>query len=182
MQVTGVLAALGLEVLDAQIMTLTNGTVVDAFWVNDRDCEGEPPNSRFKEILREIQSVVEEKQSVQQVFEQRKRMTFRRQFPTGRHSTEIHIDHETSDAYTVIDVFADDKPGLLFVIAKTLVRLGLSIHMARIGTRLDQVADVFYVTGDQGDKIVPGDACENIQHVLRTAIDNFLDGKEDTFS
>ena len=182
MQVTGVLAALGLEVLDAQIMTLANGTVVDAFSVNDRDGEGEPPASRFKEVLREIQLVVEEKQSVQQLFEQRRRMTFRRQFPTGRHSTEVHIDHETSDAFTVIEVFADDKPGLLFVIAKSLVRLELSIHMARIGTRLDQVADVFYVTCAQGGKVLPGETCEHIQNALRTAVDLFLDGKDNAFS
>ena len=182
MQVTGVLAALGLEVLDAQIMTLANGTVVDVFSVNDLDCEREPPDSRFNEVLGEIRAVVQERQSVLQLFEQRKRMTFGREFPTGRHSTEVHIDHDISDAYTVIDVFADDKPGLLFIIAKTLVRLDLSIHMARIGIRLDQVADVFYVTGTQGEKIPPGEMCEHIQNVLRIAVDQFLDGKENAFS
>jgi len=74
----------------------------------------------------------------------------------------------------VIDVFADDKQGLLFVIAKTLVQLDLSIHMARIGTRLDQVADVFYVTNSHGEKIVFGEDCEHIQHTLHAAVDQFL--------
>ena len=36
------------------------------------------------------------------------------------------MENEVSDSYTVIDVFADDKPGLLFVLAKTLVQLDLS--------------------------------------------------------
>lgn len=49
-------------------------------------------------------------------------MAFGRQFPTGRHLTEVHMDSEVSDAYTVIDVFADDKQGLLFVIGRMLVR------------------------------------------------------------
>ncbi len=139
MQMTGVLAAMGLQVLEAQIMTLQDGTVWDVFSVNDSDYEGHPPANRLQEVSREIHEVVEGRQSVQQLFERRRRMVFGRQFPTGRHPTEIHIDHKISDTYTVIDVFADDKQGLLFVIARTLVSLDLSIHMARIGTRLDQV-------------------------------------------
>ncbi|MEX2493508.1 MAG: hypothetical protein WD425_17285 [Nitrospirales bacterium] len=62
------------------------------------------------------------RQSVHQWFERRRRMAFGRQFPTGRHLTEVHMDSEVSDAYTVIDVFADDKQGLLFVIGRMLVR------------------------------------------------------------
>ena len=174
MQVTGVLAAMGLQVLEAQIMTLKDGTVWDVFSVNDQDYEGPPPASRMKEVSQEIQEVVEGRQSVDQLFERRRRMAFGRPFPTGRRPTEVHIDHGVSDTYTVIDVFADDKQGLLFVIARTLVGLDLSIHMARIGTRLDQVADVFYVTNLQGEKILPGEGCEHIRRILQDAIDQFL--------
>ncbi|HBP86486.1 MAG TPA: [protein-PII] uridylyltransferase [Nitrospiraceae bacterium] len=174
MQVAGVLAAMGLQVLEAQIMTLKDGTVWDVFSVYDSDYEGQPPAGRLEEVSQEIQEVVEGRQSVHQMVERRQRMAFGRPFPTGRHPTEVHIDHEVSDAFTVIDVFADDKQGLLFVIAKTLVYLDLSIHMARIGTRLDQVADVFYVTNLQGEKIISGEGCEHIQHTLHAAIEQFL--------
>jgi [protein-PII] uridylyltransferase len=134
MQVTGVLAALGLEVLNAQIMTLDDGTVLDVFSVNDSDCDGQPSDYRLSEVSQEILAVVAEKSSVDQVFERRRRMIFGRQFPTGRRPTEVLMDNEASDSYTVIDVFADDKPGLLFVLAKTLVTLDLSVHMARMLT------------------------------------------------
>lgn len=174
MQVTGVLAAMGLQVLEAQIMTLRNGTVWDVFSVYDLDYEGPPPVHRLMEVSQEIRAVVEGRQSIHHLFERRRRMVFGRAFPTGRHPTEIHIDHETSDTHTVLDVFADDKQGLLFVIAKTLVSLDLSIHMARIGTRLDQVADVFYVTDFHGEKIPPGEPSESIKRVLREAVDQFL--------
>lgn len=174
MQVTGVLAALGLEVLNAQIMTLGDGMVLDIFSVNDTDCEGQPMEFRFQEVAQEIQGVVQEESSVEQVLERRRRLTFGRQFPTGRRPTEVLIDNEVSDAYTVIDVFADDKPGLLFVLAKTLVQLDLSIHMARIGTRLDQVVDVFYVTTTSGEKIRDDNPCEQIQATIQKAVDAFL--------
>jgi len=176
MQVTGVLAALGLEVLNAQIMTLSDGTVLDIFSVNDADCEGQPSDFRFHEVSQEIQAVVQEEYSVDHVFERRRRLTFGRQFPTGRRPTEVLIDNDVSDSYTVIDVFADDKPGLLFVLAKTLVQLDLSIHMARIGTRLDQVVDVFYVTTTAGEKIHDATHGEQIQEAIQKAVDVFLDG------
>ena len=174
MQVTGVLAAMGLQVLEAQIMTLKDGTVWDVFSVYDPDYVGAPPASRLEEVSQEIQEVVEGRHSVHQLFERRRRMAFGRQFPTGRHPTEVHMDHEVSDTYTVMDVFADDKQGLLFVIARTLVDLDLSIHMARIGTRLDQVADVFYVTDSRGEKIPPGEGCDHIQRALQANVDQFL--------
>jgi len=129
----------------------------------------------LSEVSQEIQAVVAEESSVDQVFERRRRMIFGRQFPTGRRPTEVLIDNEVSDSYTVIDVFADDKPGLLFVLAKTLVRLDLSVHMARIGTRLDQAVDVFYVTNAQGDKISSGDVEEKIQSAIQKAVNAFLD-------
>jgi [protein-PII] uridylyltransferase len=178
MQVTGVLAALGLEVLNAQIMTLDDGTVLDVFSVNDSDCHGQPSDYRLSEVSQEIQAVVAEESSVDQIFERRRRMIFGRQFPTGRCPTEVLIDNEVSDSYTVIDVFADDKPGLLFVLAKTLVQLDLSIHMARIGTRLDQVVDVFYVTTTLGEKIQDAIQCEQIQGAIQKTVNAFLDEEQ----
>jgi [protein-PII] uridylyltransferase len=178
MQVTGVLAALGLEVLNAQIMTLDDGTVLDVFSVNDSDCDGQPSEYRLSEVSQEIQAVVTEEFSVDQIFERRRRMIFGRQFPTGRCPTEVLIDNEVSDSYTVIDVFADDKPGLLFMLAKTLVQLDLSIHMARIGTRLDQVVDVFYVTTTLGEKIQDAIQCEQIQGAIQKTVNAFLDEEQ----
>ncbi|MDH5426902.1 MAG: [protein-PII] uridylyltransferase [Nitrospirota bacterium] len=174
MQVTGVLAAFGLEVLNAQIMTVGDGIVLDIFSVNDTDCEGSPSEFRFQEVAQEIQSVVQEEYSVEQVFERRRRLTFGRQFPSGRRPTEVLIDNEVSDSFTVIDVFADDKSGLLFLLGKTLVQLDLSIHMARIGTRLDQVVDVFYVTTSSGEKIQDAAHCKDIQLTIQKSVDAFL--------
>jgi [protein-PII] uridylyltransferase len=149
--------------------------VLDIFSVNDTDWEGQPSDYRFDEVSQEIQAVLQEEHSVEQVFQRRRRMVLGRQFPTGRRPTEVLIDNEVSDSYTVIDVFADDKLGLLFLLAKTLVQLDLSIHMARIGTRLDQVVDVFYVTTASGEKIQDPRLCEQIQSGLQHAVNEFLD-------
>jgi [protein-PII] uridylyltransferase len=87
----------------------------------------------------------------------------------------VQIDNEISDHNTVIDVFADDKQGLLFVIARAIFELGLSVHSARIGTRLDQAVDVFYVTNSRGEKVWDPEVCRGIQDSIQHAVDGFLD-------
>ncbi|MGB0911145.1 MAG: [protein-PII] uridylyltransferase [Nitrospirales bacterium] len=174
MNMTGVLAALGLEVLDAQIVTRKDGIVVDSFSVKDPDYEGPPPPRRLERVCETIINVLKGAEGVDQVFERGKRVTFGRPYPTGRNETEVKIDNDSSDRNTVIEVFADDKQGLLFIIARALVGLGLSIHSARIGTRLDQTADVFYVTADK-KKIESSKVCGNIQETIRREVDRFID-------
>ena len=174
MNMTGVLAALGLEVLDAQIVTRKDGVVVDSFSVKDPDYEGPPPPRRLERVSQAIIAVLKGDATVDQIFERGKRVTFGRQYPTGRNKTEVKLDNDSSDRHTIIEVFADDKQGLLFVIARTLAGLGLSIHSARISTRLDQVADIFYVTAES-EKIQDPDACTKIQQAILKEVDLFLD-------
>ena len=94
--------------------------------------------------------------------------------PIRQHRTEVKIDNETSGQFTVIAVFADDKQGLLHEIVKNLVCLGLSIHSARIGTRLDQAVDVFHVTEQSGNKVEDARTYEFIQTRLQEKVDLFL--------
>ena len=174
MKMTGVLAAKGLRVLDAQIVTRPDGVVVDTFLVKDHDFSGEPTPARLEKVEKAIVSALTGKLSIEALMQQNQRVSFFSRMPIRRYPTEVKIDNETSDHFTVIDVFADDKQGLLHEIAKTLYALGLSVHSARIGTRLDQVVDVFYVTERNGNKVEDAGTCESIQASLKERVDRFL--------
>ena len=174
MKLTGVLAAKGLRVLDAQIVTRPDGIVVDTFLVKDPDFSGEPTLARLDKVGKAIVSVLKGELSIEAFMEQNRRVSFRSQMPIRRNRTEVKIDNDTSDHFTVIDVFADDKQGLLHEIAKTLYDLGLSVHSAKIGTRLDQVVDVFHVTERNGSKVEDATTCESIQTRLKERVDRFL--------
>ena len=65
----------------------------------------------------------------------------------------VQIDNEASDNLTIVEVFTEDRIGVLFTMTYALHQLGLSIHVAKISTNVDQVADVFYVTDADGKKI-----------------------------
>ena len=97
--------------------------------------------------------------------------------PITRQASEVQIDNETCDRSTIIDVFADDTQGLLYALARSIFQLGLSVHAARISTRLefDQVSDVIYVTDQHGAKIEDHARLEVIRATIKKEIDQFMD-------
>ncbi len=176
-KIAGVLASLGLQILDAQIITRPDGIVVDTFQVVDRDFAGVPPVERRVSIARSIERILKGEETVESLLRRSHRMPEVSPALAGRQPTEVQVDNETSDRYTIIDVFADDRQGLLYVITRAMFRLGLSVHAARISTRLDQVADVFYVTHQQGGKLEDRTRLEAIRHTIQKEIDQFLGDK-----
>ena len=85
----------------------------------------------------------------------------------------MRIDNSTSDRYTIVDVFAADRMGLLYTIARSLFRSGLSVAVAKIGTYLDQAVDVFYVNDDAGRKITDEDRLGEIVRQLSADLEEF---------
>jgi [protein-PII] uridylyltransferase len=55
-----------------------------------------------------------------------------------------------------------------------MFQLGLSVHASRISTRLDQVADVFYVTDQMGGKIEDPARLEAIRIRIADEVDRCL--------
>jgi [protein-PII] uridylyltransferase len=173
-KIAGVMAAKGLQILDAQIMTRPDGIVVDTFHVTDPDYRGAPPADRPTSIAETIEHVLKNAETVEHLVARSGRLTSLRRLPANRQPTEVRIDNETSDGYTIIDVFADDRQGLLYVMTHAMFQLGLSVHASRISTRLDQVADVFYVTDQMGGKIEDPARLEAIRIRIADEVDRCL--------
>jgi len=176
-KIAGVMACSGLQILDAQIVTRADGIVVDTFQVTDPDYQGAPPDDRRVTVGDRIAAVLKGWEHVDELLRRGARLKLTRPLPKAREATEVHIDNETSDEFTIVDVFADDRQGLLYVMTNAIFQLGLSIHAARISTRLDQVADVFYVTDQHGNKLNDHDQLERLRTGVEKAIENFLEAK-----
>ena len=85
---------------------------------------------------------------------------------TPKVPTVIQIDNEASDDFTIVEVYTQDRIGVLFAITYGLYQLGISIHLAKISTNVDQVADIFYVTDAQGGKIQDKERLETVRQTL----------------
>ena len=83
-----------------------------------------------------------------------------------RYPNKVVFDCDVSREHTVIDVFAHDKVGLLYRITRTLAEQGLYIHVAKISTKVDQVADTFYVKDIFGQPINDESKQEDVRKAL----------------
>jgi [protein-PII] uridylyltransferase len=154
-RLTGALTSERLEILAADIHTLDQGLVLDHFVLQDPDYAGEPPEERLAEIAVAIRTALKADESP----------SFRRRWnpfaplpnPAVTMPPRVRFDNESSAQATILEVFANDSPGLLYAIARTIFEEGLSVRSAKIGTYLDQVVDAFHVTDAAGRKLVdPG--------------------------
>ena len=59
--------------------------------------------------------------------------------------TECKIDNDVSRDFTVVEVITEDRPGVLYAIARALFVAGLDIHRSKIATEANRAIDVFYV-------------------------------------
>jgi len=172
-KMTGVLAAKGLQIMGAQVFTQSNGMVVDTFRVIDPDYTGPVPPDRIEAISREIRNVLIGKETIEKLFERGQRFRLQKESrPTV--AVRVELDNDSSHRFTIIDIFAPDRRGLLYIIAKTIFDLGLSVHSAKIATRLDQIVDVFYVQGPAGEKITDSERIRNVKERLTHEIEQLF--------
>lgn len=168
-KMAGVLSAKRLEILSATIETTVDGTVVDRYRVLDTDHDGPVPAWRIAEVTTALRETLLVGADIPQLI--RKHQPYGaadRAAPLSDLPLQVSTDTDTSERCTILDVFAHDRPGLLFVLTRTLHDLGLSVDVAKISTHLDQVVDVFYVTTQDGRKITD-------EPTLRTIRDTLLD-------
>ena len=83
------------------------------------------------------------------------------------------MDNESNANCTILEVYTLDRVGLLYTITRTLFELQIRILVAKITTKVDQVADVFYVRTSQGEKVVDPEQIQEIKNALLFWLDGF---------
>jgi [protein-PII] uridylyltransferase len=153
LSITGTLTALNLDILNARIFTSSDGRILDVFRISHRGrSELVMAEQKWAKFRSTLDQVLEGRLDVDRLVQNSQRSSFlQRHAP--KVATVIQVDNEASDNFTILEVFTEDRIGVLFTIAYALHQLGLSIHVAKISTNVDQVADIFYVTDETGKKI-----------------------------
>lgn len=170
-RIAGTLSALRMDVLSAGICTTSDGTAIDAFRVVDNDYEGAVPQLRINEVIAKIRDVLKRETTVEELQTQRNQYVLATSRDVSELKPRVVIDNDCSRDFTVIDVFAYDRPGLLYALTRALHELDLSIQLARIGTHWDQIVDVFYLTDFNGRKLPSGEVTDRIRTRLLAVIE-----------
>lgn len=168
--ITGVLAAEELNILAARIATSDDGVALDAFRLSRPSDEPALDAERAERLETALRNVLRGTADVEALVRRSARPWLRR--PRGRRvATTVAIDNEVSEAYTVLDVTAGDRVGLLFTITSCLYHHGVQIHLAKVTTMVTQALDAFYVTDRDGRKIVQDAQQQALRDALLQALE-----------
>ncbi len=155
-KIAGVLLAHRLDVLEAQIhsrkISESESEAIDVFTVRDRHGRLGDQN-RWRMIEQDLARVIGGETSVESLIETRRERGSLpdRVMPAVR--TEIEVDNKVSAEFSVLDIYAQDKIGVLYAITRTLAELRLDIQLSKVATEAARVADVFYVRERGGGKL-----------------------------
>lgn len=167
--ITGVLWANGLNVLSADIYTRDNKIAIDIIIIEEIP---DPLHSEelWARIRKDLYQVLSNEISLDVYLDKKKPSSISKVKKMIHQEDKVVIDEQASDFYTVIEVYTWERPGVLHIISKTLHSFDLSIHMAKISTPGAQVVDVFYLTDQEGNKILDQALHEQLTKSLLQAL------------
>lgn len=158
-KVSGALALHGLNVLSAQIFTRQDGVALEVFSVSGVD-------GRFERVEQDIHRALRGKISLDLRLAQ-KRNDYAGRVSKGRQDPpQVRVDNGSSDFYTVIEVHATDRVGLLYDITRALTELELDILLAKVATYAEDVVDAFYVWDLDGQKVTEAEHLREIERLI----------------
>ena len=171
-RLTGALALVGANVVDARTYTSKDGYATPVFWV--QDAEGHPYEvARLPRLRLMIERTLKGEVLPRDALADRDRVKKReREF---RFPTHIAFDNEGSEIYTIIEVDTRDRPGLLHDLTRTLAVNNIYIASAVIATYGAQVVDAFYVKDMFGLKLHAKGRQEALEKKLRQAVQDGAD-------
>ena len=168
-RISGALAASELSILSADIFTRHDGLVLDIFRVT---------TTRFEAVdderdMRKVEKLLGEALMVESYdFAPFLAKTLRRSQPWERmldFPTRITISADANPNYTVVDISAPDRLGLLYEVLRAVSDAGFLIAAARITTEKGAAIDSFYITDLEGSKVTAARRMDDLNDALRRA-------------
>ncbi|MEM7295141.1 MAG: [protein-PII] uridylyltransferase [Pseudomonadota bacterium] len=149
-RITGALALVGANVVDARTFTTKDGFVTSAFWIQDGE-EGPYAAKRLPRLKSMIERTLRGELLATDALADKDKLK-KREKPFSV-PTSILFDNEGSDIYTIIEVDTRDRPGLLHDLMRILAASNISVASAVIATYGAQAVDSFYVKDTFGLKL-----------------------------
>ena len=162
---TGVLDQMGLNVVDARLITSANGFSLETYVVLEDNGTVIADASRIHDIERGVWRVLE------QVEDSPPAVTRRapRQVRMFWTPTQVNFSVDSRNERTILELIAADRPGLLSEVGKVFRAERVAINGAKIMTVGERAEDVFYITGADGG-LLSEEACRRVQESLMQAL------------
>ena len=161
---TGTFFINGLNILGAYAEGEIMGNSLNIFWVEPNDVE---KAERVAEVFpRVVKGEIELKREVQK---RKDRFHPHTIYPRRKNPVRIVFDNSLSKEYTIMEVYCYDRLGLLYDISSLISSLDIDILFAKISTRADQVADVFYLRKN-GKRVEDEEILKRLKSMIEKAV------------
>jgi [protein-PII] uridylyltransferase len=180
--IAGVLLAHGIDIHAAEINSRAGqadaagfvqgpGEALDVFTVHDRLGRAIVGPRRWQAVEEDLGRVLGHEVDVSAIVAARRERSSLPAKAKPHVLTEVEIDNDASRDFTIVDVYTQDRLGVLYTIARTLAEQGLDIHLSKVATEAERVADVFYVReGDTRAKLTDPARQEALRRALLEAL------------
>jgi [protein-PII] uridylyltransferase len=161
-----VLDQMGLNVVDARLITSANGFSLETYVVLEDNGTVIADAQRLEEIERGLWRNLKQPEDSPLIVTRRAPRQVR-MFSTP---TQVNFSLDSRNGRTILELIAADRPGLLSEVGKVFKAEHVSINGAKIMTVGERAEDVFYITDSQ-DRTLDDEACLRVQDALVRALD-----------
>jgi [protein-PII] uridylyltransferase len=169
--VSGVLTAHNINILGSHVYTTRSGLALEVYRVGTPPGGDEERGVAWEGVRRTLRGALEGDVDVAELVHQRRRSLVGHPKPPVRSPQSVLVSNSESDFYTIVDVAANDRRGLLFDLTRTIADLGHEVFISKAATILDQVTDTFYLKDRDGKKITDPADLRRIEQSLRAVLE-----------
>lgn len=159
---------LNLTIANARIITASSGFSLDTYVVLNEN--GDPIGNNPQRLAHICEQLTETLCNPQQFGDLVKRR-LPRQYRHFDVPTQVIISNDLRGEYTIVNVQALDRPGLLAHIGRIFMHFNLLVHNARIATMGERAEDVFYVTDQHNQPLSDPELGRSLRTYMQEELD-----------
>ena len=163
-RIAGAMAVSGANIVDAKIFTMSDGTALDTFWIQDENGASFDRADKLARLYARIEQTLAGQLRPRDELKKDDGLPSRMR--VFKVAPRVLIDNRASRTHTVIEVNGRDRKGLLYDLTRALSGLNLQIASAHISTFGEAAVDVFYVKDVFGLQITHDSKLKQIREAL----------------